>query len=340
MNIESEIFKRCHVNYDKLISYGFIEKENGYYYSKKFLNDAFEARIKVDKTGNVTGKVMDLELDEEYFNIRIEAQTGVFVNSVKEEYQKILEDIKEKCFNKDYFIFNQSNRVANYIKNKYETNPEFLWSKFPGFGIFRNTKNNKWYAIIMNLDKAKLGNEKGETEIINLKVDVNKINSLLSKPGFYKAYHMNKKDWITITLDDTIDYTILFSLIDESWDLINEKAYWLIPANPKYYDVVNIFNNTSEAIWKQSSDIYKDDIIYLYVASPYSCVLFKCCAIDVKIPFNYEDKNVKMKYVVKLKLLKRYEKDEITFAKLNKLGIKMIRGPRKISKIIAQKMES
>ena len=68
-------------------------------------------------------------------------------------------------------------------------------------------------------------------------------------------------------------------------------------------------------------------------------MLFKCLAVEVKIPFEYCDENVKMRYVVKLRLLKRFKQGEISFEKLNNLGIKMIRGSRKISKIISDKLE-
>ena len=150
---------------------------------------------------------------------------------------------------------------------------------------------------------------------------------------------MNKKDWITILLNDTVGDDEIISLIDKSWNLVNDKKYWLIPANPKYYDIVNAFKSEDEIIWKQSSDIHVKDIIYLYVASQYSCVLFKCEAIMVNIPFEYHDNNLQMKKVVKLKLLKRFDENKITFEKLNNLGIKMIRGPRKINKKIAYEME-
>lgn len=37
--------------------------------------------------------------------------------------------------------------------------------------VFRN-KNNKWFAVILNVDKSKvINNEYGEIEIINVKLD-------------------------------------------------------------------------------------------------------------------------------------------------------------------------
>ena len=336
--MENEIFKRCHVDFNKLVNYGFIKEQDYYIYSTLFMNNSFKVIIKIDLNGNVNSKVIDMDTEEEYLKIHFD-NIGTYTAQIKDEYEKILKDIRKSCFNKDYFLLPQSNRITSYIKNKYGDNPEFLWDKYPGFGVFRNKNSEKWYALIANIKAYKIDSNIGETEIINLKIDSEKLDDLLNKNGFYKAYHMNKKDWITILLNDTVGDDEIISLIDKSWNLVNDKNYWLIPANPKYYDIVNAFKSEDEIIWKQSSDIHVKDIIYLYVASPYSCVLFKCEAIMVNIPFEYHDNNLQMKKVVKLKLLKRFNENKITFEKLNNLGIKMIRGPRKINKKIAYEME-
>ena len=336
--MENEIFKRCHVDFNKLVNYGFIKEQDYYIYSTLFMNNSFKVIIKIDLNGNVNSKVIDMDTEEEYLKIHFD-NIGTYTAQIKDEYEKILKDIRKSCFNKDYFLLPQSNRITSYIKNKYGDNPEFLWDKYPGFGVFRNKNSEKWYALIANIKAYKIDSNIGETEIINLKIDSEKLDDLLNKNGFYKAYHMNKKDWITILLNDTVGDDEIISLIDKSWNLVNDKKYWLIPANPEYYDIVNAFKSEDEIIWKQSSDIHVKDIIYLYVASPYSCVLFKCEAIMVNIPFEYHDNNLQMKKVVKLKLLKRFNENKITFEKLNNLGIKMIRGPRKINKKIAYEME-
>lgn len=219
MNIEEEIFKRSNINIDKLIKYGFKKNKDTYIYEKNFLDDSFKAVITISDT--LKGKVIDLETNEEYINIRTK-MLGSFVNKVREEYEKILLDIKKNCFNETPFISDQSNRVTKYIKDKYNDDPEFLWEKYPGFGIFRNKNNNKWYAALMNIDYSKFSDRSGEVEIINIKIDKNKLNDLLKIPGIYEAYHMNKKSWITIVLDDTLDDKEVFKLLDESYEIIDK----------------------------------------------------------------------------------------------------------------------
>lgn len=338
MNIENEIFKRTNVNIKQLEKYGFKKENNTYTFEKTFLNNEFKAIVNINDEGLVSGKVIDLQVDEEYTNIRTE-MTGEFVNNVRESYKKILLDIKKHCFEANYFITEQANRINKYIKEKYNNEPEFLWKKFPGYAIYRNENNNKWYGIIMNLDLSKLDNGSGEIEIINVKLAKNKIQVLLKEKGFYEAYHMSKTDWISIILNDTLKDEEILSLLDESYNLVSEPEEWIVPANPKYYDVTNCFNDTDEIIWKQSSDIHVNDIIYLYVADPYSKIMYKCKAMEVNIPYEYKDKNVSMNYVMKIKLIKRLDNKDYTFDFLNKLGIKAIRGPRKIDKEICEKLK-
>lgn len=332
MSIEQEIFNNSFVCFDKLLQYGFIKNNNKYKYCKVFFNNDFKAEITINNNGIITGRVIDIFTNEEYINIRVK-DCGDFTNKVKEEYKKILIDIKKNCFESNYFKFEQSNRITKYIKYKYKNEPEFLWDKYPLFGIFR-CNNKKWYSIIMNIDYSKISNKTGEIEIINVKLDEDKINKLLNENGFYKAYHMSKKDWITIVLDDTLKDEVIMSLIDESYNIVNTKNTWIIPANPKYYDIINCYNDTDEIIFKQSSKINVGDIVFIYVASPYSKIMYKCLATEVNIPYKFSDKNLSINYVMRIKLLKRIDDDYYTFDFLKKLGIKTIRGPIKINKKI------
>ena len=217
MNIEKEIFKRGKIDYQKLIQYGFKKDNEIYKYSVNFMNDKFRADITININGQVTGKVWDIKVDDEYTNFRIENNTGEFAGKVKEEYQNILNDIKDKCFINEDFIYNQTNRIAKYIKDKYNVSPEFPWDSSPGCGVFR-CPNNKWFGLIMNIDESKLNTHSGEVEIINIKA--NNITELIKKEGYYRAYHMNKEKWLTILLNDTVKDNEIITLIDESYNLV------------------------------------------------------------------------------------------------------------------------
>ena len=340
MSLESEVFKKHIPNNNKLIKYGFKRTNNEYRFSKTFMNNIFRADIVIDDKGQVIGKVIEIELDEEYTNFRIEGNIGEFVGRVREEYKNILQDIAIKCFEKEYFIFEQTNRITKLINEKYNVFPEFLWDKFPGYGVFRNTRSNKWFGIVMNLDKSKiLKTETGEVEILNLKLDDN-VSKALKVKGVYPSYHLSKKNWISIILDNTLSDERIMELVDLSYDISNIKGEWIIPANPNYYDIINAFNETDTIIWKQSNNIWAGDIVYIYVAAPISAILYKCEVLEVDIPYKYTDKNVSMKKVMKIKLLKRYAKDKFTFEKLNEYGIKWVRGPRGITDELSKDLNS
>lgn len=218
MNIEEEVFRKTKIDESKLVEYGFKKIDNKYKYSKNILDNSFKIDIVVDENYRVEGKILDNAFNEEYTNFRVSNMQGEFVGIIKNEFVNLLNDIKEKCTVFCPFIFEQSNRIAELIKTKYNSNPIFKWDKFPGYAIFKNSATDKWYGIIMNLDKGKLDSKSsGEVEIIDIKLDPAKIQTLLKSDGFYPAYHMNKSNWITIILDDTISDKELMTLIEESY---------------------------------------------------------------------------------------------------------------------------
>ena len=225
MTITNEVFKKYTPDFKKLIKYGFSKNKTVYRYEKLFRNNEFKAVIEITKEGFITDKVYDLENDDEFLPLKIEkTQQGSFVAEIREEYKLILTDIRDNCFSENYFVFPQSNRITDIIIKKYGNNPNFMWEKFDGYGVFKNSDNNKWYGIIMNIDYSKLGSDnKNPVEVINVKLDKNKIQELLKKDGFYPAWHMNKKSWITITLDETLPDDKITKLIEESYSYTVKK---------------------------------------------------------------------------------------------------------------------
>lgn len=219
MSIEEEIFKKAIPDFKKLELYGFKKSKESYIYSKLILKDSFKLYVEIDNNQSVKCKVIDPTFNDEYTNYKNKNISSEFVNTVRKEIEEILEDIKLKCFKINYFESSQANKIANLIIKKYQNTPEFLWDKYPCYGIFRNSISKKWYAIIMNVQKNKIDDKykKEDIEIINVKLDKEEIDKLLSKKGFYKAYHMNKKSWITIILDDTLSDEEIMSYVIKSY---------------------------------------------------------------------------------------------------------------------------
>lgn len=219
--IEQEIFKKVKLDFAKLIKYGFKKDNSLYRFEKNILNDKFKVKISIDNN-LIDGKIYDLKINDVYTNFRLN-KLGEFASKVKNEYIKLLEDIKSNCGNISYFMTSQGNRICKYIIDTYNDNPEFLWDKYPGYGIFRNKINNKWYAVILNINKSKFSKEDKEVEVINLKVNSEEIEKLLKRNAYFEGFHMNKKNWITIILDEEETDKEIFKLIDESYKIVDKK---------------------------------------------------------------------------------------------------------------------
>ena len=215
--IEDEIFRKYTPDFDKLKKYGFMESKSDFSFEKFFRNDEFKAVINVAKTGSVNGKVYDVENGDEFLPLRLEVNEGAFAAEVRGAYSDILYNIREKCFNENCFTSPQANRISALIYKKYGDKPLFMWEDYPDYGVFKNSETNKWYGIIMCVDRSKIGGKQGSfVDVMNVKLDPGEIVELLEKKGFYQAYHMNKKYWISIALDETLSDSVITSLIEES----------------------------------------------------------------------------------------------------------------------------
>lgn len=114
--------------------------------------------------------------------------------------------------------------IERYILEAYGCNPEYLWLKFPGYAVFRHKENRKWFALVMDLSKKKLGFDSDEIiDVMNIKCDPVLIGSLIMDNGFFPAYHMNKNYWITVSLDGSVDEEQIKMLIDMSFELTGNK---------------------------------------------------------------------------------------------------------------------
>lgn len=111
--------------------------------------------------------------------------------------------------------------IFEYVKKQYGTLPEYLWSSSPDSAVLRH-QNGKWYAVIMNVEKSKLGlNGDGTVEIIDVKCDPEMTGMIIQTYGFLPGYHMNKQHWITILLDGTVGESKILDFLDMSYDLID-----------------------------------------------------------------------------------------------------------------------
>lgn len=209
------------LDFKKLLEYGFIEKENQYEYKSTLIEKEFDIIIKITKDSKLDAKVIDLISNEEYLLIKIPEATGEYVGKVREAYKNKLNEIISKCSEVEIFKSNQAKQIIKYIKEKYEIEPEFLWKKFEGNAVFRHKENKKWYGILLTVAKSKLlDTESSEmVEVIDLRILPEDIEKLVDNKKYFLGYHMNKRHWFTIILDDSVSIEEIFKYIDDSYNI-------------------------------------------------------------------------------------------------------------------------
>ena len=243
-------------------------------------------------------------------------------------------------WNKGYIVMTLREQLFDHAKKKYKAEPEHLWIRFPDYAIFRHKDNQKWFGLVMAVKKKNLGMDGDEiVDILNVKLsDPRLVDIMIQQPGYFRGYHISRGNWVTILLDGAVPFDDICRWLDESYLTTASKEKkqelrppkeWLIPANPKYYDVEQAFENANEIDWKQGAGIKKGDTVYMYVAAPVSAILYRCKVTETDIRFQYDDGNVRMKALMKIKLQKRYRPTEFTLETLrDKYGIFSVRGPR------------
>lgn len=114
--------------------------------------------------------------------------------------------------------------LDKYITDTYGAVGECMWEKYPTFAVYRHADNRKWFAVIMEIPKSKIGlDDDALVNVVNLKCDTMLIGSLLFEDGIHKGYHMNKNYWITLRLDGSVDETKIKWLLDMSFELTTKK---------------------------------------------------------------------------------------------------------------------
>ncbi len=113
-------------------------------------------------------------------------------------------------------------KITQFILNEYGVCFEHPF-KGDDTMVFRNSRNKKWFAIIMKIPASKIGLEGDLIDIINLKNHPDTVSMLRGIKGIYPAYHMNKENWITVELNKKLPLEMVIPLIDESYQIIDKK---------------------------------------------------------------------------------------------------------------------
>lgn len=217
----ASVLKERQIDTEKLLKYGFERINDDYIYEAKIQKN-FQVIIKVHNQ-NLTSEVIDLKSQEEYILVDVKTTLGEYASLIKEEYENIVNDIISKCTIIKVFQSRQALAITKYIQNKYQRDLEYLWEKYDA-AIWRNSDNQKWFGLLMVVSALKLGFKNDERcEIINLRYPSVKMPEIINNQNILPGYHMNKKNWLTIILDDSLADEKIFALIDLSYKLVAKK---------------------------------------------------------------------------------------------------------------------
>ena len=326
MDIVKEVFKKHIPNRHKLIAYGF-KGDDILTYRKEFF-DGFEAIIEIGD--DITSRVIELDIDEEYTAVNISTQTGPFVSMIRNAYVSLLEDIRDKCFDKTLFSTRQADRIAGMIKKEFGDDPLFMFDDRANSdtAVFKDRSADKWYAVIMTISYRKLAVDRdGELSVINVKLNEDMIKALVMNDGYHTAYHMNKKHWLTIRLDDTLDDEVIMALVDISHSFFEYMtSSWLLPASNKFFDVETYCDNHDTITWHMRQGIKQGDTAYIYITSPVKAIVYAYKVI------------AKREKEILLKKMHKYPKDVFTYDVIRSLGVSSVRSIRRITRELEERL--
>ena len=92
-------------------------------------------------------------------------------------------------------------------------------------GVFRHENTGKWFALAMRINGGRLGkNSETEIDVVNFKCAPEVIEAIVGvERGVYRAYHMNKTHWLTVSLSECEDGTVSW-LLGISYGLTEKKT--------------------------------------------------------------------------------------------------------------------
>ncbi len=107
------------------------------------------------------------------------------------------------------------------------------------------------------------------------------------------------------------------------------RRLWLVPSNPKYFDIIRAFRERDEIEWKQGNDnIRPGDIAYMYLGLPYSAILYRCEVTETDIPYFGKSEHVNLKKLMKIRKLQEYPRDFATLHKMKAYNVTTVRSAR------------
>ena len=332
MSFFDDIFDGFYPDERLLPGVGFVRENTGWVLRGQVLFGHFQAVLHIARQGDPAFTLLDQD-DEEYTLIHVESANGEFVQHVRDASRAWLTEIRDRCFRKRLFPSPQAERLAAAMRERHGDTMDDPWNgRYKGHVVFRKSGSSKWYALTMNIDGKHVGRPEKRCDVLVFRAGEKRVKELLETDAFLPAYHMNKASWVTMPLDDSVGDEHALAELEAARTLLTDGAAaapsaWLVPANPKYFDLEAAFAKDDSILWKQSTAIHPGDKVFLYVTAPVSAISYQCTVLETDIPFEYQDDNLRMDHVMRIRLEQRFPANQFPLKSLAQYGVKYIRGP-------------
>ena len=215
-------FENKRVNMSKLGQFGFEPNQNGQYQFRiLIMQGQFKMIIELNTDGSLNTTLTDTTTSEVYVLHLTSQAHGQFVGQVAQAYQDVLYNIEQHCYGNDVFQSTPERKLIAQVKAVYGDDLEFLWPKFPQNAVWRRSDTHKWYGALLTVtsDKLALPGATHVVTVLDLRARPEDLSMLIDGQHYLPGYHMNKKHWYSILLDDVVPLATIMDDVKVSYML-------------------------------------------------------------------------------------------------------------------------
>ena len=213
-------FKDKKIDFNRLVTFGFQLSGTSYTYQTPIVDNQFLLTVTATKPNQLTTHVTDMSTNEEYVLHLTPQAHGKFVGEVATAYQQVLDQIEANCMVSNIFQEAQVQAVMTHVEQTYGDQLEFLWKKFPKNAVWRRADTHKWYAVLLTVQRQKLGFDSAEeVTVLDMRAQPEVVEQLVDNVTYFPGYHMNKRNWLTIILDGSVPMPTIVARLQASYQL-------------------------------------------------------------------------------------------------------------------------
>ncbi len=218
-SFESAYLNHAKLRGETLVPFGFVLSGDNYLLERPILGGEFLLRLTIDAQGEMDSSLLEIATNEPYTLYKVEAAHGEYVGAIKDAVKEVILEVRKHCYEVGYHVGEQFAFLRDYCHERYGEELEYLWDDENC--ILRRNDNKKWYAVIMKIPLRKIGiDDDSVKSVLGLRGNPENIDHI----KIFQGYHMNKKYWVTIVLDERVDDVFIKNVIEQSRELALKKG--------------------------------------------------------------------------------------------------------------------